>query len=133
MKPVLADSSYYVALLSPSDMHHAAAKELSETLLGRTFVTEYVLVELGSLLARGDERRGFLMLLDRITADPLTSIVPGSTELFRRGLALFADRPDKNWSLTDCISFVVMKQRRLIEALTADHHFEQAGFKALLK
>jgi uncharacterized protein len=41
-------------------------------------------------------------------------------------------RRDKEWSLTDCISFVVMKERGLTEALTADHHFEQAGFKALL-
>jgi len=50
-----------------------------------------------------------------------------------RGLALYISRPDKDWSLTDCISFVVMKERGLTGALTADHHFEQAGFVALLK
>jgi uncharacterized protein len=48
---------------------------------------------------------------------------------------VFADtsRPDKDWSLTDCVSFVVLTQNQLVEALTADQHFEQAGFKALLR
>jgi hypothetical protein len=50
----------------------------------------------------------------------------------QRGLDLFAGRSDKNWSLTDCISFVVMQDEGLTEALTGDSHFEQAGFKALL-
>jgi len=49
------------------------------------------------------------------------------------GLELYARRPDKSWSLTDCISFVVMTDRGLTEALTGDHHFEQAGFRALLR
>jgi uncharacterized protein len=61
------------------------------------------------------------------------SIVSASKALFRQGLSLFADRPDKAWSLVDCISFVVMKQRRLSEALSTDNHFAQAGFKVLLK
>jgi predicted nucleic acid-binding protein len=58
--------------------------------------------------------------------------MPLDSGLLQRGLHLFAGRPDKNWSLTDCISFVVMQDEGLIEALTADAHFEQAGFKALL-
>jgi hypothetical protein len=53
--------------------------------------------------------------------------------LFEAGLRLYSDRPDKDWSLTDCTSFVVMKRLRITEALTADRHFEQAGFKVLLK
>ena len=60
-------------------------------------------------------------------------LLPSSRELFDRGLQLFSDRPDKEWSLTDCISFVVMGERSLTEALTSDHHFEQAGFTVLLK
>ena len=50
-----------------------------------------------------------------------------------RGVALYAERPDKDWSLTDCISFVVMRTMDITEALTGDRHFEQAGFTALLK
>lgn len=60
-------------------------------------------------------------------------IVPASQALFRSGFDLFARRPDKEWSLVDCLSFVVMKQRRLKDALTTDHHFEQTGFRALLR
>jgi predicted nucleic acid-binding protein len=59
--------------------------------------------------------------------------VPASPELFQRGVELFRARPDKEWSLTDCISFVVMTEKGLSEALTGDRHFEQAGFHALLK
>jgi hypothetical protein len=64
--------------------------------------------------------------------DPETEIVPPDPELFERGLDLFARRPDKAWSLTDCISVVVMSERGLTDALSGDRHFEQAGFRALL-
>lgn len=61
------------------------------------------------------------------------TIVPASRQLLDEGVALYESRPDKDWSLTDCISFVVMQRIGISEALTADHHFEQAGFLALLK
>lgn len=60
-------------------------------------------------------------------------ILPASSELLQRGLALYQARPDKEWQLSDCISFIVMEQEGLTEALTGDRHFEQAGFQALLK
>lgn len=53
--------------------------------------------------------------------------------VYQAGFDLFAARPDKAWSLTDCISFGVMRERGLSDALTADHHFEQAGFRAVFK
>jgi predicted nucleic acid-binding protein len=53
--------------------------------------------------------------------------------IYQAGFELFASRPDKGWPLTDCISFVVMTERGLREALTADHHFEQAGFRPVFK
>jgi uncharacterized protein len=59
-------------------------------------------------------------------------IVPPNQELFDEGIHLFAERPDKEWSLTDCISFIIMREYDLTDALTADHHFEQAGFRILL-
>ena len=59
-------------------------------------------------------------------------IVPASQDVFEQGVELFENRLDKDWSLTDCISFIVMRERGLTEALTGDHHFEQAGFRALL-
>ena len=133
MKPVFADTSYYVALLGPRDAWHARAVEIAESLLGQIFVTEYVLVELGSMLSRGPDRQAYLTLLRDLESDSLVHIIPASTDLFRKGVQLFASRPDKSWSLVDCISFVVMKQRRLTEALTTDRHFKEAGFSVLLK
>jgi len=58
--------------------------------------------------------------------------VAASHEWFERGLDLYCSRPDKSWSLTDCISFLVMEEHGVMEALTGDHHFVQAGFVALL-
>ena len=71
-------------------------------------------------------------MLAGIRASPRTRVVPLDSRLLQRGLDLFAERPDKHWSLTDCISFVVMRDAGLTAALTGDNHFVQAGFKALL-
>ncbi|HET6574633.1 MAG TPA: hypothetical protein VFG68_13580 [Fimbriiglobus sp.] len=68
----------------------------------------------------------------RLAADPSTQIVPASDDLFTAGLDLYGRRPDKQWSLTDCVSFVVMGREGIAEALTGDHDFEQAGFTARL-
>jgi uncharacterized protein len=132
MKPVFADTSYYVALLSEADEWHQRAVEWNEKLLGRQVVTEYVFVELGSVLSKVKDRSMFVPFVRRLWAHPATLFVPASEALLQRGLELYGSRPDKGWSLVDCLSFVVMKQRRLTDALTADHHFEQAGFRALL-
>ncbi len=70
--------------------------------------------------------------LERISHDPQIEVVPFSHELNAEALRLFTDRSDKEWSLTDCLSFVVMARRNVQQALTADHHFEQAGFRVLL-
>lgn len=132
MKAVFADTSYYAALLNPDDSLHSSTVHWSQRFTGRIIVTEYVLLELGSYFSRRVHRRLFLRLLDELERDTETVIVPTSAKLLRAGLRLFGDRIDKDWSLTDCISFVVMKQRRISEAVTADHHFQQAGFRALL-
>ena len=75
----------------------------------------------------------YVPLVRQLLIDPGTVFIPASAALFDAGLKLFAARYDHTWSLVDCISFVVMKQRRLKEALTADRHFVQAGFRALLR
>ena len=72
-------------------------------------------------------------LLPRLEADPNALVIPASQQLFRQGYRLFANRHDKQWSLTDCTSFVVMEEHGLTDALSSDHHFEQAGFNVLLK
>lgn len=70
--------------------------------------------------------------LQHIRRDPLIEIIPQSEDLSEAALRLFSSRSDKDWSLTDCLSFVVMERRNLRDSLTADNHFEQAGFRAVL-
>jgi predicted nucleic acid-binding protein len=133
MRTLFADSAYYIALLSPSDEHHATAVESSRKFTGRIVSTEYVLVEIGSALSTRPDRDLFIELVRDLQTDALTTIVPASSELFEKGLSVFARHRDKEWSLVDCISIAVMKSMRIRTALTSDHHFEQAGFEILLK
>jgi predicted nucleic acid-binding protein len=101
--------------------------------VGAVITTRLVLAELGAALARSSLRHLFLAIVDQVEADPAIRVVAVDDGLFREGVEFFRQRPDKNWSLTDCVSFVVMQHEGISEALTADHHFEQAGFVALLK
>jgi predicted nucleic acid-binding protein len=133
MKSVFADTSFYLAVVNPKDALHARAMKVSSKFRGRVVTTHYVLMELGNALSRAEHRAGFVALVRQLRGDPDTIIVPASDDLFNQGLDLFAHRIDKDWSLTDCISFEVMNQRRIAEALTEDHHFTQAGFRALLR
>ena len=133
MKAVFADTSFYVAVLSPRDTYHASAASIAHTIQGRVITTEYVLLEVATFFSAVTHRTTFLELLRVLENDPATTLLPCSADLWQRGLTLFAERMDKDWSLTDCISFVVMQDLELREALTTDHHFEQAGFVALLK
>jgi len=133
MSLLFADSFYFLALVNPDDAAHEEAVQLSRQRWGRHVTTTWVLTEVGDALAAPAQRGVFLALLNRIRANPQVTVVPPSQDLFDRGLDLFAKRPDKEWSVTDCVSFVVMREHGIQEALTADHHFEQAGFTLLLK
>ncbi len=133
MTPVFADTSYFVAFVSPSDQNYQRAVDWSAKLRAPIVTTEYVLVEVGNMLRRGTDRELYVNFYRELSADPIVEVLPASSELLVRGLRLFADRPDKEWSLTDCISFAVMSERGLTEALTGDRDFEQAGFRALLR
>lgn len=93
-----------------------------------------VLTEVLNGLARYPALRGKVVAaIDAIMADPNTEVVPQTAVLFREALALYRHHQDKEWGLTDCSSFVIMRQRGLSEALTYDHHFQQAGYVALLR
>ena len=128
-----ADTNFLVALLNPKDQWHSAATQAAAALDEPVVTTMWVLVELGDALSVGGNRDLFLDFVDQLSEQPEWETVPASPEWFARGLELFRSRKDKERSLTDCISFAVMKQRDVAEALTHDHHFEQAGFQVLLK
>lgn len=133
MKPLFADTSYYLALLNADDEYNSQATLRADQIRGRTVTTTWVLTELADALCRPEYRGEVAQFIADLRSDPRVLIAPATEELFEQGLDLFLRRPDKAWSLTDCISFVVMQDRGLTEALTADHHFEQAGFVTLLK
>lgn len=135
MRTVFADANYWIGLFDPKDDLHDLAVTASRGLARTRLVTsEMVLVEvlngLGRYLA---VRKQTAAAVDAIMADPNTEVLPQSALLFRDALTLFRLHEDKEWGLTDCSSFVIMRQRGLHEALTFDHHFEQAGFSALLR
>jgi hypothetical protein len=89
-------------------------------------------MEFADALAESASRSLVAPFIRRLAEDTKVEIVPASPELFQRGLQLYEERQDKGWTLTDCISFVVMRDMNLTSALTGDHHFVQAGFSALL-
>ena len=133
MKAVFADTVYFLALLSPSDQWHNHARSLSLNPPGPLLTTEFVLMEVGDGLSRPENRSQFARLLSLLKDQPDVEIVPASTDLFRQGCELHAQRHDKEWSLTDCTSFAVMRQRGIVDALTSDRHFAQAGFQVLMQ
>jgi uncharacterized protein len=135
MIEVFLDTSYAISLSVESDQKHARALALALQLQKdktRLVVTRAVMLEIGNSLSKARYRRAGFALLSALEADPMVEIIELTIEDYQTALALFQSRTDKEWGLVDCISFVVMQQRGLFDALTADEHFVQAGFRALL-
>ncbi|MDZ7289156.1 MAG: PIN domain-containing protein [candidate division KSB1 bacterium] len=135
LNEVFLDAAYAIALAAPSDQYHERAKALAEQLEAdetRLITTRAVALEIGNALAKQRYREAAIELLEALEEDANVEIVPLSENLYMRAFQLYRERLDKEWGLTDCISFVVMKDRGLMKALTMDEHFKQAGFHALL-
>src|SRR5438270_457988 len=120
MTPVFADTSYFLAFLGDKDQYHERALAWTRTLRAAVVTSEYVVTEVGNSLIKGGDRSVFVDFYHALRHGAGLEVVPASTELQDRGAKLFADRPDKEWSLTDCISFVVMSDRQLHDALSTD-------------
>lgn len=136
MNKIFLDASYAIALAAPKDQHHAQAFALAARLESEgthLITTRAVLLEIANALSKQRYRQDAVKLLDAIEADPRIEIVPISESLYQNGFQLYSARLDKEWGLTDCLSFIVMREQGLTEALTADEHFQQAGFRALLR
>ena len=133
MSAVFADAFYFVARLNRRDQHHDRVVAFSRNFRARLLTTDWVLMEVADALAKSECRprvRDFILHLRQAAG---SEVVPASREVLDRALELYHQHADKEWTLTDCVSFVVMRNGGLTEALTQDHHFEQAGFAALLK
>ena len=136
MTDVFVDTGYAIALASHRDQYHERASAWATELGGdaaQLVTTGAILLEIGNALSKRRYRVAAVRLLDALSQDPNVRIVPISDDLYRRALDLFRDRLDKDWSLTDCVSFVVMRELGLTRALSSDEHFMQAGFRALLR
>ena len=131
---IFLDTSYFLALFNPDDELHSRALAWSEHLVRERFVlTEYVLWECVNSFSRPGDRPSAHALVAHVRSTPSYDLVIAAPQLFEAGLQLHRNRPDKEWSLTDCISFQVMIERGITRAMAYDHHFEQAGFEALLR
>ncbi|MCY3022019.1 MAG: PIN domain-containing protein, partial [Planctomycetota bacterium] len=130
---ILVDTGYFIALLTPSDALHQRACAWAEAVDEPLLVTEYVLWECVNHLSLPEDREKAKALAQRVRLGNECVFVAASPELLDAGLRLHASRMDKAWSLTDCVSFVVMQERGITRALAYDQHFAQGGFEPLLR
>jgi predicted nucleic acid-binding protein len=133
MKIFFADTFYFVALLNQRDQHHEKAKQFRRGLTERLLTTELILIEVADRVAGGRGRRLIAGLFNDLRQSNDCEVIPSSEALEQGALDLYHKHSDKDWTLTDCTSFVIMRERGISEALTGDRHFKQAGFIAMLK
>jgi predicted nucleic acid-binding protein len=136
LKKTIVDTAFFVALALESDQWHDRAvgwlkKAEREDYF---YVTTWaVLLEVGNSLSQRQFKTSGAKLIAAILHDPAFTVVPLVEKFLNSGLEFFEKRRDKNWSLTDCLSFLAMSEIGIADALTTDIHFEQAGFRALLR
>src|SRR5947209_1862115 len=126
------DTHYLLALLIADHAWHSRAI-VASTSLSEGVTTEAVLVAVPDALCGRSHRQLACEVIEELRSDAAIEIVSVDSLLFAAGFERYRSRADKDWSLTDCLSFVVMERHRISDALTADRHFEQAGFRALLR
>ena len=134
-KTIFIDTSYVFATINPRDQWHSIAGIWQRSVSDagpQLFTTEFVLTEIADGLASINFRQAAKRAIDVLISNPSVEIIPVSSDLFSKALTLYESRIDKNWGLTDCSSFVVMKDHGIDDALTTDDHFRQAGFNALM-
>ena len=135
MSAVFADTFYWIALINPGDRYAREVQRFDDLLSGgNVYTTEEVLVEVLTFFAADTWLRiRAVETVREILSDPAVHIIPQSHESFLSGFDLYAARPDKGYSLTDCISMQTMRREGLTQALTNDRHFEQEGFRSLFR
>ena len=136
MNEIFLDTSFAIALSAITDQNHARAVELAEQIEAQNshlVTTQAILLEIGNALSKQRYRTAAIQLLESLESDPNVEIVPLTNELYDAAFQLFRSRQDKEWGLVDCILCIVMQNRGITDVLTADEHFNQMGFRALLR
>jgi predicted nucleic acid-binding protein len=136
MRKIFVDTSYWIAVLNPTDSLHDFANNLTLTLFPSKLVTsELILNELLNHYSGSGSRFREITsnLIRQIQEDENMEVIPITSQIFTKAFQIYAQRQDKAWSHTDCSSFCIMEELGITEALTYDKHFEQAGFVALLR
>ncbi|MBC2697077.1 MAG: type II toxin-antitoxin system VapC family toxin [ANME-2 cluster archaeon] len=128
------DTAYVLALLNQNDKYHEKAKAIlpKTSIADEVCITETVIIEIGNSLARSN-RSMAIAFIESLYTTYNVSVIPVDSELLGQAIDFYHRREDKEWGLTDCISFIVMEDQNLTNALTSDEHFIQAGFRALLR
>lgn len=135
MKAIFVDTQCLIAITNLRDSgYNRARTELTrlEKAGAALVMTDAVIVEFCNALSKHQLRARAIALVKLLTTNPAFDVVHVTKEIYERSFALYSNRPDKDWGLTDCISFEVMRERKIKQVLTADMHFQQAGFDALL-
>lgn len=136
MRFIFADTGYWVALLNPGDNLHQKAVSLAQTLQPAHIITsEMVLTEvLNDFSKRGKHLRSLASeFIRELRSHPNTTIVPQTSQQFEKAFNLYSQRKDKQWSHTDCVSFNIMAENGILDALAYDKHFAQAGYRPLMR
>lgn len=129
---VFLDTAFILGLINRDDQYHATSRRLHPVLRSaRIWTTESVLTEVGNACGFSHRQEAGLFV-DRLFTTTNVRVENVTTPLFRDALTLYRSRSDKDWGMTDCISFTLMAKEGLIAALTPDRHFVQAGFRALM-
>lgn len=129
---IFIDTSYILALVNTADQYHEQARTTASLIQPPFLSTEAVLTEIGNAFSKMRWRHLGVSTLNALRADPNIEVISVDADLFDRAVALYTTRPDKEWGLTDCISFAAMEVHGLSQALTTDAHFRQAGFQNVL-
>jgi predicted nucleic acid-binding protein len=131
---LLLDTTFIVGLINRRDQHHSQAQKYMPRVQAayEIFITEAILMEVGNLLHPTQNRIKAADFIESCYSTPNINVIPVETVLLKRALEFYRKHNDKDWGLTDCISFVVMSENGLTLAVTADTDFQQAGFRALM-
>lgn len=130
---VFIDTLFVVALINQRDAYHQKATQLADDYEGEPLLTtDAVLLEVGNALARNFKQQAVEVIDDFVSSSEV-EIVRLSHHLFENAYSLYKQYQDKEWGLIDCVSFVVMRDAGVSDALTFDQHFTQAGFRALMR